>query len=119
MNKDNKTWDNLDFFLNRAYWSYLKYEDFFDKRLQNISQIINLLESNDINYVFKYNDLQKETILNKKNYEIIYLDSLSSYNLIDGLLQKEKFHLIYEEKSFKYFEKLNIVIKFINPKETH
>ena len=116
MNKDNKTWDNLDFFLNRAYWSYLKYEDFFDKRLQNISQIINLLESNDINYVFKYNDLQKETNINKKNYEIIYLDSLSSYNLIDGLLQKEKFHLIYEEESYKYFEKLNIVIKFIHSK---
>ena len=52
-----------------------------------ICQIINLLESNDINYVFKYNDLQKETIF-KKN-EILYLDSLS-YNLIDGLLQKEK-----------------------------
>ena len=114
MNKIKKI-DDTDLFLNNAYWSNIKYENFYQKRSSSLIHIINLLESLNLKYFLTSNIYSKKNyIFDKRNFDEIYIPDYFAVDIFIKKLLENKFE-VFESSNFYYIlDESNILIKINN-----
>ncbi len=108
------TWDELDFFIYRAFWSYNKYENIIPKRKKLILEIAQIFEALNIKYRLLINkNLNEELKLEKKIHDRFLINSNANLQELSTELIDKEFLIIKQQSSKLFILKNNILLEIM------
>lgn len=106
------TWDELDFFIYRAFWSYNKYSNIISKRKKLILEIVQIFEELNIQYRLLMNKNSNEELkIEKKIHDKFVINLDIDLTQLSKKLTDKKFLTIKQESSKLFILKNNILLE--------